>query len=93
MHFALEHNAFRITLPIELQLAMSSPSVIREFVNDMPEIPTTAEAGFPQLVADNSYGLFAPAGTPAPMARLHAALPDVRDRTRARGRGRRQQLA
>src|SRR5262249_41403845 len=32
----------------------------------MPDIPTTAEAGFPSLVADNSYALFAPAGTPAP---------------------------
>ena len=58
----------------------------------MPDIPTTAEAGFPQLVADNSYALFAPAGTPAPiLARLHDAtvatlsLPDVRDRLREQG--------
>ena len=58
----------------------------------MPEIPTTAEAGFPQLVADNGYALFAPAGTPAPiLARLHdatvsaLALPDVRDRLREQG--------
>src|SRR5205814_6075475 len=58
----------------------------------MPEIPTTAEAGFPQLVADNSYALFAPAGTPAPiLTRLHDAtvttlsLPDVRDRLREQG--------
>jgi tripartite-type tricarboxylate transporter receptor subunit TctC len=58
----------------------------------MPEIPTTAEAGFPPLVADNSYALFAPAGTPAPiLARLHdattavLALPDVRDRLREQG--------
>jgi tripartite-type tricarboxylate transporter receptor subunit TctC len=58
----------------------------------MPEIPTTAEAGFPALVADNSYALFAPAGTPAPiLARLHdatvaaLALPDVRDRLREQG--------
>jgi len=58
----------------------------------MPEIPTTAEAGFPQLVADNSYALFAPAGTPPPiLARLHDAtvatlsLPDVRDRLREQG--------
>ena len=40
----------------------------------MPDIPTTAEAGFPTLVADNSYALFAPAGTPSPiLARLHDA--------------------
>ena len=58
----------------------------------MPDIPTTAEAGFPQLVADNSYALFAPAGTPPPiLARLHDAtvatlsLPDVRDRLREQG--------
>jgi tripartite-type tricarboxylate transporter receptor subunit TctC len=58
----------------------------------MPEIPTTVEAGFPQLVADNSYALFAPAGTPAPiLAQLHdaavaaLALPDLRDRLREQG--------
>jgi tripartite-type tricarboxylate transporter receptor subunit TctC len=58
----------------------------------MPEIPTTAEAGFPPLVADNSYALFAPAGTPAPiLARLHdatvaaLALPKVRDQLREQG--------
>jgi tripartite-type tricarboxylate transporter receptor subunit TctC len=58
----------------------------------MPEIPTTAEAGFPQLVADNSYALFAPAGTPAPiLARLHdasvaaLALPEVRDKLHGQG--------
>jgi tripartite-type tricarboxylate transporter receptor subunit TctC len=58
----------------------------------MPEIPTSAEAGFPELVADNSYGLFAPAGTPALiLTRLHdatvavLALPDVRDRLREQG--------
>jgi tripartite-type tricarboxylate transporter receptor subunit TctC len=40
----------------------------------MPDIPTTTEAGFPPLVAENAYALFAPAGTPAPIvARLHEA--------------------
>jgi tripartite-type tricarboxylate transporter receptor subunit TctC len=58
----------------------------------MPEIPSTAEAGLPQLVADNSYALFAPAGMPAPiLTRLHdatvaaLALPEVRDRLREQG--------
>jgi len=58
----------------------------------MPEVPTTAEAGFPELVADNSYALFAPVGTPAPiLERLHQAtiaalaLPDVRERLREQG--------
>jgi tripartite-type tricarboxylate transporter receptor subunit TctC len=58
----------------------------------MPEIPTTADAGLPSLVADNSYALFAPAGTPTPiLARLHdatvaaLALPGVRDQLREQG--------
>ena len=58
----------------------------------MPDIPTTAEAGFPSLVADNSYALFAPTGTPPPiLARLHdatvaaLALPEVRDQLREQG--------
>jgi tripartite-type tricarboxylate transporter receptor subunit TctC len=69
-------------------LAITSPQ--RSAI--MPEIPTTAEAGFAPMVADNSYALFAPAGTPAPiLARLHDAtlaalrLPDVRDRLREQG--------
>jgi tripartite-type tricarboxylate transporter receptor subunit TctC len=38
-----------------------------------PEVPTTAEAGFPDLLAENWLGLAAPAGLPAPiLARLHA---------------------
>lgn len=30
----------------------------------LPDLPTTAEAGYPNALADNWYGLFAPAGTP-----------------------------
>jgi tripartite-type tricarboxylate transporter receptor subunit TctC len=58
----------------------------------MSDVPTSAEAGFPQLLADNSYALFAPAGTPAPiLERLHdatvaaLALPDVRAQLREQG--------
>jgi tripartite-type tricarboxylate transporter receptor subunit TctC len=58
----------------------------------MPEIPTAAESGFPSMVADNSYALFAPTGTPAPIVeRLHdvtvaaLAFPDVRDKLREQG--------
>jgi tripartite-type tricarboxylate transporter receptor subunit TctC len=32
-----------------------------------PDIPTTAEAGMPQLIAANFNGLFAPAGVPRPI--------------------------
>jgi tripartite-type tricarboxylate transporter receptor subunit TctC len=58
----------------------------------MPEVPTSVEAGFPQLQAVNWYGLLAPAGTPRPIVeRLHAELvkvmaaPEVRERLRAQG--------
>jgi tripartite-type tricarboxylate transporter receptor subunit TctC len=58
----------------------------------MPEVPTSAEAGFPELVADNRYSLFAPAGTPAQiLADLHEAtvatlaLSDVRARLSEQG--------
>ncbi len=41
----------------------------------MADIPTIAESGLPGYVADNWYGYFAPAGTPAPViARLNSAL-------------------
>lgn len=60
--------------------------------NQMPEVPTAAEAGFPQLQAENSYALFAPARTPRPiLAQLHdalvaaLALPDVRDKLHEQG--------
>jgi tripartite-type tricarboxylate transporter receptor subunit TctC len=58
----------------------------------MPEVPTAAEAGFPALIADNWYALFAPAGTPdSILARLHdatvaaLALQDVRNKLREQG--------
>lgn len=31
----------------------------------LPAVPTTGEAGYPGVAADNMYGFFAPAGTPA----------------------------
>jgi tripartite-type tricarboxylate transporter receptor subunit TctC len=58
----------------------------------MPDIPTTAEAAFPALVADNWYALFAPAGTPALiLTRVHdatvaaLALPEVHERLGEQG--------
>lgn len=52
----------------------------------LPDVPTVAESGLPAYEAVLSYGLVAPAGTPAPIiARLNAALrdalasPDVRE--------------
>jgi tripartite-type tricarboxylate transporter receptor subunit TctC len=58
----------------------------------MPDVPTAVEAGFPDLVTENVYALFAPTGTPDPiLARLHdvtvaaLALPEVRDKLREQG--------
>jgi tripartite-type tricarboxylate transporter receptor subunit TctC len=52
----------------------------------LPEVPSLHEAGLPGFEAASWQGLFAPAGTPAPiLARLHAevaaalAAPEIRD--------------
>jgi tripartite-type tricarboxylate transporter receptor subunit TctC len=48
--------------------AQRSPAAV------LANVPTVAESGVPDYVADSWYGLFAPAGTPAPViARLNAA--------------------
>jgi tripartite-type tricarboxylate transporter receptor subunit TctC len=40
----------------------------------LPDVPTTAELGYPRVNSDNWYGLIAPAGVPADvLARLHRA--------------------
>ena len=58
----------------------------------MPELPITAELGFPELLADNWYSLLGPARLPAPMLdRLSAVLktasqaPEVHDALAAQG--------
>lgn len=57
----------------------------RERLARLPEVPTLAELGFPQLTISEWFGLFAPARTPAPIvAALHrtvvaaAETPEVR---------------
>jgi tripartite-type tricarboxylate transporter receptor subunit TctC len=43
-------------------------------VPTLPEIPTTAEVGYPKVISDNWYGLVAAAGTPPEvLKRIHAA--------------------
>jgi tripartite-type tricarboxylate transporter receptor subunit TctC len=43
-----------------------------------PEMPTVAEAGVPGYASGTWYGLFAPAGTPAPiLVRVSAAVRDA----------------
>jgi tripartite-type tricarboxylate transporter receptor subunit TctC len=58
----------------------------------LPEVPTMAELGMPQVEADNWYGLVAPIATPpAALAKLHAAAvealhsAEVRDKLAAQG--------
>ena len=44
----------------------------------LPDLPTIAEAGVPDYVAADWWGILAPAGTPAPIvAKLHGAIEDV----------------
>jgi tripartite-type tricarboxylate transporter receptor subunit TctC len=58
----------------------------------LPEVPTMAELGMPNVEADNWYGLVAPIATPPPaLAKLHAAAAEalhsaeVRERLAAQG--------
>jgi tripartite-type tricarboxylate transporter receptor subunit TctC len=69
-------------------LAVASESRMAE----IPDVPTTAELGFPGVIGDVWVGVFAPAGTPdAVVARINAdtaralAEPAVRDRLVAGG--------
>jgi tripartite-type tricarboxylate transporter receptor subunit TctC len=44
----------------------------------LPNVPTTAEAGFPKIVGEGFYGILAPAGTsPEIVKRLHDAIVKV----------------
>ena len=58
----------------------------------LPDVPTTAEAGVPQLMVENWTAIMAPAGTPEPVvAKLAAevlkimAAPDMEERARTQG--------
>jgi tripartite-type tricarboxylate transporter receptor subunit TctC len=58
----------------------------------MPNVPTTAEAGLPSFQLESWVGLFAPAGTPAPVVakltdsvKRSLALPEVKERADGAG--------
>ena len=58
----------------------------------LPQVPTLAESGFPDLIADNLQGLLAPAGTsPAIVDRLNKAvvqtlnMPEIREQLQSSG--------
>ena len=64
----------------------------RERLDILPDVPSVAELGFPQLEAIAWNGIFVPAGTPAAVVQaLHRELvraytaPDVREQLRAGG--------
>jgi tripartite-type tricarboxylate transporter receptor subunit TctC len=63
-------------------LAVGSPTRLAQ----LPDVPTIIESGFPDFISDNFWGVFAPAGTPAPfVTKFRQAIaealadPDVRD--------------
>jgi tripartite-type tricarboxylate transporter receptor subunit TctC len=69
-------------------LAVAAPQRIAA----VPDVPTVAEAGFPQLEGGPWFGLMAPAGTPRTIidwlngeARKAFSSSDVRDRFLAQG--------
>ena len=61
-------------------------------IEALPQVPTMAEAGYPEMISSSWQGVFVPAGTPRPIVeKLHAALlatldsPEIRQRFAAGG--------
>jgi tripartite-type tricarboxylate transporter receptor subunit TctC len=70
MPSAIQHVRAGRLRPLAVTTARRSP--------ELPDVPTVAEAGVPGYEATSWFGMFAPAGTPAPVvARLNAALVKV----------------
>jgi tripartite-type tricarboxylate transporter receptor subunit TctC len=55
--FFLDHIRAGKLVPLAVGATQRTPS--------LPEVPTTAELGYPAVVASNTYSLFAPPGSPA----------------------------
>jgi len=93
----------------EVQVMLSSPAPVMQYVKNgkarvlaytaktrspaLPDVPTTAEAGFPQFQVDGGwFGMFAPAKTPAAIVdrlnrEVRAVLADAAVVTRLRALG------
>lgn len=70
MPSAIQHVRSGKLRPIAVTTAKRSP--------ELPDVPTIAEAGVPGYEATSWFGLWAPAGTPAPVLdKLHSALTKV----------------
>ncbi|MCZ8092654.1 MAG: tripartite tricarboxylate transporter substrate binding protein [Acidovorax sp.] len=70
MPSAIQHVRSGKLVPIAVTTAKRSP--------ELPNVPTIAEAGVPGYEAASWFGMFAPAGTPAPvLAQLNKALVKV----------------
>lgn len=70
MPSAIQHVHSGKLRPIAVTTAKRSP--------ELPDVPTIAEAGVPGYEATSWFGLWAPAGTPAPVLdKLHSALTKV----------------
>ena len=84
MPSAIQHVRSGKLVPIVVTTAKRSP--------ELPNVPSIAEAGVPGYEATSWFGMFAPAGTPAPvLAKLNAALvkvlaqPDVKKKINEQG--------
>ena len=84
MPSAIQHVRSGKLVPLAVTTAKRSP--------ELPNVPTIAEAGVPGYEATSWFGMFAPAGTPAPvLAQLNAAIvkvlaqPDVKKKINEQG--------
>lgn len=84
MPSAIQHVRSGKLVPLAVTTAKRSP--------ELPNVPTIAEAGVPGYEATLWFGMFAPAGTPAPvLAKLNAAIvkvlaqPDVKKKINEQG--------